>query len=233
MKAVFAQLGDRVRRQSTSLAAGRGEGDHDTACRPAIQRAARRRSAANRADISWPQRVAEDLADLGEEQPQVVVDLGGGADGRAARLAGVLVRHGDGRRNAVDPLGGRLFQPFEKLPRVGREALDVAPLPFGIERVEGQARLAAAASGRRRRSAGDAADRGRRCLRLCTSTPRSEMVRPPEPITRRSPLPSDVHRTLASPGHNNPTCHHIVARSQQPAAAEEIALDESVTPGVT
>ena len=41
-------------------------------------------------------------------------------------------------------LGLRLVELFEKLPRVGREALDVPPLPLGVERVEGEAGLAAA-----------------------------------------------------------------------------------------
>ena len=55
------------------------------------------------------------------------------------------MRDRDGRRNAGDPFGGGLFEPFEELPRVGRESFDVPPLAFGIQRVEGQAGLAAAA----------------------------------------------------------------------------------------
>ena len=39
----------------------------------------------------------------------------------------------------------RLVHAVEELPRVGREALDVAPLAFGVEDVEGEARLARAA----------------------------------------------------------------------------------------
>ena len=39
----------------------------------------------------------------------------------------------------------RFFQPLEELPGVGGKALDVAALPFGIERIECQAALAAAA----------------------------------------------------------------------------------------
>ena len=88
---------------------------------------------------------AKRAADLREQQPQIVVGLGGGADGRSARSAGVLAGHGDGGRNAVDPLGLGLFQSLQKLPRVGGKALDVAALPFGIEGVEREAALAAAA----------------------------------------------------------------------------------------
>ena len=55
------------------------------------------------------------------------------------------MRDGDGGRNAGDQFGGGLFQPLEELPRVGRKRFDVPPLAFGIQRVEGEARLAAAA----------------------------------------------------------------------------------------
>ena len=53
--------------------------------------------------------------------------------------------HGDGRRDAVDPLRGRLFQALEELPRIGRKALDVPALPFSVQRVERQAALARSA----------------------------------------------------------------------------------------
>ena len=39
----------------------------------------------------------------------------------------------------------RLIEPLQKLPRIEREALDVSPLAFGVERVQCQARFAAAA----------------------------------------------------------------------------------------
>jgi hypothetical protein len=38
-----------------------------------------------------------------------------------------------------------LLHHLEELPRVGAEALDVAPLPFGVDGVEGKARLARSA----------------------------------------------------------------------------------------
>ncbi len=89
------------------------------------------------------------LADAGEEQAQVVVDLGGRADGRA-RVARVdLLFDGDGGRQAGDQVDVGLAHPAEELAREGRKALREAPLPFGEQRVEGQRTLAAA------RDAGD------------------------------------------------------------------------------
>ena len=76
---------------------------------------------------------------------QIVVAFGRRADGRPARAGAGRGGYGDGRRNAVDPLGRRLFQPLEKLTGVRRKALDIAALPFGVERVESQAAFAAAA----------------------------------------------------------------------------------------
>ncbi len=82
---------------------------------------------------------------LGEQQPQVIGRLRSGSDGRATRSGNVSVGYRDGRRNAVDPLGLRLLEPLEELPGVGREALDVPPLPLGIEGIQRQAAFAAAA----------------------------------------------------------------------------------------
>ena len=100
-------------------------------------------------------RPAAAPADSGPEQPQVVVDLGRGADGRPAR---------DGRDCAARsrptgrcPRAGppRLRHPLEELLGVGRERLDVAPLPLGVERVEGERALA---------RAGRAGDHGERAV---------------------------------------------------------------------
>ena len=78
------------------------------------------------------------------EQAQVVVDLGDGADRRARVARGRLLVDRDGRRQALDRVDvGLLHQPQE-LARVGRERLDVAPLPLRVDGVEGEARLARA-----------------------------------------------------------------------------------------
>ena len=83
-------------------------------------------------------------ADARPQEAQVVVDFGDRADGRARVLARRLLLDGDGRRQAVDLVDVRLLHLLEELPGVGRERLDVAPLPFGVDRVEGERRLARA-----------------------------------------------------------------------------------------
>src|SRR5882724_5730480 len=75
----------------------------------------------------------------------MIASFSGGAHRRAAGPAGILVRDRDGWRNAVDPLGHWLFEPLQKLPRIGGEAIDVPPLPLRIEGVQRQARLSATA----------------------------------------------------------------------------------------
>ena len=89
--------------------------------------------------------LVEQLRRPREEQLQVVVELRHRADGRARTAHRVGLVDGDGRRHAIDAVHRRPVHAVEELPRVGREGLDIAPLAFGIERVEHQARLARAA----------------------------------------------------------------------------------------
>ncbi len=84
------------------------------------------------------------LPEPGEQNPQVVVDLGHRADGRARRVPHVLLLDGDGRRQPVDVLELRLLHLADELPGVRAEALDVPPLPFGVDRVHRQRALARA-----------------------------------------------------------------------------------------
>ncbi len=76
--------------------------------------------------------------DAGEEQPHIVVDLGDGADGRARIAARRLLLDRDRWREAVDLVDIRLLHHLEELAGIGREALDIAALAFGIDRVEGE-----------------------------------------------------------------------------------------------
>ena len=48
----------------------------------------------------------------------------------------------------MDVIDIGLFHAVQKLPRVGTEAFDVAPLPLGIERIECQRRLSGTADPR-------------------------------------------------------------------------------------
>ncbi len=76
------------------------------------------------------------------EQPQVVVDLGDGADGGTWVVGGRLLLDGYGRREPFDGIDVGLFHHREKLPGICRQRLDVAALALGIKRVEGQRGLA-------------------------------------------------------------------------------------------
>ncbi len=85
---------------------------------------------------------ADRVADARPEQPQVVVDLGGGADGGARRLGGVLLLDRHGRGEPVDEIDVRLLHALEELACVGAQRLDVPPLALGVDGVERERRLA-------------------------------------------------------------------------------------------
>jgi hypothetical protein len=82
------------------------------------------------------------LPELRVENAQIVVDLGDRPHrgSRVRRRALLLDR--DRRREAAQGFDLRPIELPEELPRVGAQRLDVAPLPFGVEGVERQARLA-------------------------------------------------------------------------------------------
>src|SRR6185503_7252448 len=71
------------------------------------------------------------------EQPQVIVDLRRGADGRARIPDAVLLADRDRRADAFDTVDVRLFYP-----------LDVPPLTLGVDRVERERRFARTADAR-------------------------------------------------------------------------------------
>ncbi len=104
---------------------------------------------------------AEGVPDARPEQAHVVVDLGRGADGRPRIADAVLLSNRDRRADALDPVDVGLLHPLEELAGVGRQRLDVAPLAFGVDRVEGERRLARAAD------AGDDDQRAERQRDVC------------------------------------------------------------------
>ena len=84
---------------------------------------------------------AEEAGAGGEELLDVVVQLGHRSDRRARVADGIALADGDGGRDAVDRVDERRREAVEELPRVGRERLDVSPLPLGVDRVEHERRL--------------------------------------------------------------------------------------------
>ena len=86
--------------------------------------------------------VAVRMADPRPQQAQVVVDLGHRADRRARVARGRLLVDRDRRREPLDRVDVGLVHLPQELARVGRQRLDVAALSLGVDRVEGQRRLA-------------------------------------------------------------------------------------------
>jgi hypothetical protein len=117
--------------------AGQGERDHYVAAGERLQHATGRRAGRIHHD-RLAALVTEGPTHPGPQEPEVVVDLGRGSDRRAARRGGVLLLDGHRGRHAVQPVHGRLGHPLQELLGVRREGLDVAPLAFGIEGVEGE-----------------------------------------------------------------------------------------------
>ena len=87
-------------------------------------------------------------ADPREQQAQVVVNFGDGADRGARIVRGRFLFDRNGRRQAFDQIDVRLFHQLQELARVGGETFDIAPLSFRIERVERQRRFARAGKAR-------------------------------------------------------------------------------------
>ncbi len=61
------------------------------------------------------------MADPGEQEPEVIVNLGHGSHGGARVPAGALLIDRDGGREAVDLVDVRLFHQAEELPGIGGE----------------------------------------------------------------------------------------------------------------
>ena len=85
------------------------------------------------------------LADVRVKQAQVIVNLRRGGDDRARAAAGTALFDGDGRRKALDEIHVRLLHLVEELAGVGGKDFDVFALALGVNRVERERRLAAAA----------------------------------------------------------------------------------------
>ena len=77
----------------------------------------------------------------GVEEAEVVVDLGDRADRRTWIAVGRLLVDRHRGRQALDEVDVGLVHLTEELPGVRRQALDVAALALGEDRVEGQGGL--------------------------------------------------------------------------------------------
>ena len=89
-----------------------------------------------------PALKTEGAPDARIQQTQVVVNLGDRADGGSRIVARALLLDRNRRREPLDGIDVRLPHLFQKLAGIGGERFDIASLPFGVNRVEGQGRLA-------------------------------------------------------------------------------------------
>ena len=84
-------------------------------------------------------------ADRRVEQAEIVVDLGGGGDGRTGIGRRDALLNRDSRGEPFDVVHIGLLHLIQKLPSVSREAFDILALPFRKESVEGERGFARAA----------------------------------------------------------------------------------------
>src|SRR3970282_2173038 len=87
-------------------------------------------------------------AERREQHAHVVVDLGDGPDRGAGMRDGGALLDRDRGAEARDGLDLVAVHLLEELSRPRREAFDVAALPLGVQRVEGEAALAGARGSR-------------------------------------------------------------------------------------
>jgi hypothetical protein len=78
------------------------------------------------------------LADFRVKQTQIVIDLGDRRDGRILSALAEPLLDGDRGGNAGEQIDVRLRHDLQKLARVCGKAVDVTPLAFRVDDVEGQ-----------------------------------------------------------------------------------------------
>ena len=84
-------------------------------------------------------------SDFRIEELEVIVKLRHGPDCGARGLDRTALIDGNGWRNPFDALDVRFFHAVEELPCVGGKTLDIAPLTFCVEDIEGEGRFPRAA----------------------------------------------------------------------------------------
>jgi hypothetical protein len=80
--------------------------------------------------------LAVQLADLSEQQADMVGEFGHGADRRARIFDGITLINGNSRWNALDALDLGLVHTLQELPGVGGKAFHIAPLSLRVQRVK-------------------------------------------------------------------------------------------------
>ncbi len=91
--------------------------------------------------MGWPVVGIVRLADGREQDAEIIENLGRGRDSGTGIRSRAPLLDRDRRRKPLDEIDVRLFHLVQELPGVGGEALDVAALSLGIERVEGEGGL--------------------------------------------------------------------------------------------
>ena len=90
----------------------------------------------------------DEVGAMGEPDFEPVAELRHRADRRARRADRVALLDRDGRTDVLRGIEGRRREEFQELADVRAERLDVAALPFGVQRVEDQGGFARAAEAR-------------------------------------------------------------------------------------
>ncbi len=85
---------------------------------------------------------AEDFADLGKEEPEVIINFGGCSNRGAGILDGIFLFDCDGRGDSMDGLDIRPVHFFQELPGISGERFDVTSLAFRKQGVKGKCRFA-------------------------------------------------------------------------------------------
>ncbi len=113
-------------------------------------------------------------ADAREQQAQIIVDFGDGADRRTRIPRRGFLLDGDGGREALDVIHIGLLHQFQELARIGGKRFHIAALAFGIDRVEGEQDLPEPERPVRTVSVSRGISTSM-FLRLCSRAPRMEM----------------------------------------------------------
>src|SRR6266516_1267460 len=90
---------------------------------------------ANLASTLWTVR----MADARIQQAHIVVNLRNGSHRRTRIMRGAFLVDRDSGGETIDMINIRFLHFIEKLPRIGRERLNIAALPFGKNSIKSQA----------------------------------------------------------------------------------------------